>query len=489
MLFDTAHIPNIPAELKAIPRWINWKLVPTDDPNKPKKMPVNVHDVRKNGSSTNPATWGTFDQAVRNSEKSKGTLGIGIVFMDCDTLFGFDIDHCIVDGTLTPEAEGVLRQLKHTYAEYSISNTGVHVYGYGEVKKATKRALGELYGTARFFTVSGRPLPDVADKVAECPPALMQWLTAYLTQGKTEPHLDSGSVRDIFIDEEDTEPPPFEAFATLRDTSEGFCQVYDRTGKNYPSPSEEEMALGRYAVNAHWSDQNIYRLWGAWRAKHGLPVKHVGGYLHTLTVLRSKPQEAPQSTTEASVTDRDMAQAVLADLLPVGITRFVLLGQNNGLYRVEFTSGVTVDIGNFDAMIKQEVWCRVISQHTGVFFPPLTRKKWLRVVNALVALTTVEVCSDMSTEAETLDWLDDYTSDLLQADFSYETLRREATFHINDALCVHLGQFLRHIRLKYSPGLARATLAHRLRLLGYSAQEFTAQNDNGTVIGKTYWMR
>jgi putative DNA primase/helicase len=79
-------LEKIPPELKRMPNWVSWR---------PDKTPVNPK-TGKNAKANDPATWGTFSQAVRYWEANKGNgiAGIGYEFFRDDPYTGVDLDKC-----------------------------------------------------------------------------------------------------------------------------------------------------------------------------------------------------------------------------------------------------------------------------------------------------------------------------------------------------------------------------------------------------------
>jgi primase-polymerase (primpol)-like protein len=66
-------IGNIPAELRQIPQWVCWKAKPGKN-GKIDKVPFDPKTGRA-ASSTDPATWGVFEQAVATSKKWRWLRG------------------------------------------------------------------------------------------------------------------------------------------------------------------------------------------------------------------------------------------------------------------------------------------------------------------------------------------------------------------------------------------------------------------------------
>jgi len=120
-------------EYSKCPRWVNWK----DDGRKVPLNPKNDH----NASSTNSKTWGTYGEAIANSDKIgimlgevkrgvqmtiKDKKGDVIVQFPGLSLCGIDLDGCFENGKMIAEAQEVVDRFKR-YTEVSPSGKGVHI--------------------------------------------------------------------------------------------------------------------------------------------------------------------------------------------------------------------------------------------------------------------------------------------------------------------------------------------------------------------------
>jgi hypothetical protein len=162
---------TIPAELRALPRWVRWKSVPAEP--KPRKIPV-CPSSPDCAETDNPATWGSFDEA-RAHVGQHGTCGIGFVFAK-DGFFGVDGDDCLTDeGKPNATATGLLASFS-TYAEVSPGGFGIHLLGRGSMnghRGINKKKEGiEVYDSGRFFTMTGKVFPGAPPTIADCQPAL-----------------------------------------------------------------------------------------------------------------------------------------------------------------------------------------------------------------------------------------------------------------------------------------------------------------------------
>ncbi|MCC6492545.1 MAG: hypothetical protein IT424_05945 [Pirellulales bacterium] len=139
---------SIPDALKDLTRWVGWRW--TNRNGRWGKLPINVRTCG-NASSTNPATWTTFAEAI-DAECD----GVGVVLGD--GLAGVDLDDCRRDGELTPLARSIVARLA-TYTEVSPTGTGVKLLCFAELPgRGSKSAAGdvEMYDHGRFFVVTGQ---------------------------------------------------------------------------------------------------------------------------------------------------------------------------------------------------------------------------------------------------------------------------------------------------------------------------------------------
>lgn len=152
----------IPPELQAVARWVGWKAIQKSAEAKPDKVPFRTDLLNTHASSTDPETWGTFEQAVTALEEDGSELtGIGFV-LNGDGIVGVDIDHCVDPATreVNPAAVTLLDSLQAGYVELSPSGTGLRAFGYAEpLDRGRKGKLNgldvEFYSTGRYLTVTG----------------------------------------------------------------------------------------------------------------------------------------------------------------------------------------------------------------------------------------------------------------------------------------------------------------------------------------------
>lgn len=175
------QIGPIPAELRERHQWVVWRLEVRKDKKgngKDTKVPYSARTWRP-ASSTDPATWASFDDALASHEAADTSDGVGFVFTANDPYVGVDLDHCFGDdGRLAGWATMILGHFPGAYIERSPSGHGLKLFVRGAWPRTRHRkplpagngARVEVYDRARYFTVTGdvwgtapHELPDATE--------------------------------------------------------------------------------------------------------------------------------------------------------------------------------------------------------------------------------------------------------------------------------------------------------------------------------------
>lgn len=265
---QSAALGNIPPGLRELPQWVPWNLVERDGAEKPTKLPVNPHTGGA-ASSTNPATWGTFQTAMEYQQAD----GVGFVFTPDDPYVGIDLDGCRdpETGQLTAEASAIVERL-NSYTEVSPSGTGLHIIVRGELPPGGRRKGGvEMYQTGRYFTMTG-------DRAADTP---------------AEIHDRGDELVALHIDVFGAPPAPLPPSPPPPVTNLDDAELIERASKahngakfaalwagsidGYDSPSEADLALCNLLafwagpdpdrIERLFSQSGLYR--EKWDQKHG----------------------------------------------------------------------------------------------------------------------------------------------------------------------------------------------------------------------------
>lgn len=166
-------IQNIPYELQVLPQWVA---------SGSNKVPINPRTGQP-ASSTDPTTWGTFEEAVRC-----GLANIGFVLSPADPYCIIDLDDPFrrrdaTKSRINPgdpdydkaclDAERNRRLLElfpDTYCELSQSGQGYHIITRGHIPKNVRRDAVEMYSQDHYLICTGNvhrqaPIIDQQDLV------------------------------------------------------------------------------------------------------------------------------------------------------------------------------------------------------------------------------------------------------------------------------------------------------------------------------------
>ncbi|MDO8264668.1 MAG: hypothetical protein Q7T21_15795 [Gallionella sp.] len=150
---------NFPPILTAQPSWVMWSYAIKE--GKWTKVPKQPGGY--NASSTNPATWSTFD-SVRIAYQRGGFDGVGIALTGQPLengfyIIGLDFDDCLTGGVLDNDSQKAVEQLD-TYWEISPSSEGIRLFLlHNKPIMACKINVAgksrEIYSSGRYLTVTG----------------------------------------------------------------------------------------------------------------------------------------------------------------------------------------------------------------------------------------------------------------------------------------------------------------------------------------------
>ena len=137
---------NIPKELQNLKQWVCS--------NVSSKVPM-MATAPYAASSTNPDTWGTYQEAVMSVECGNYD-NIGFVFND-NGIIGIDIDSGFDEDGFPTELASEIITLCGSYTETSRSGRGFHILVKGTLPFKGKNNLEgvEIYKQSRYFIMTG----------------------------------------------------------------------------------------------------------------------------------------------------------------------------------------------------------------------------------------------------------------------------------------------------------------------------------------------
>lgn len=182
---DLSKIPN---RLRGEPYFCLMKLEQKPGKVKKDKVPYRTNGAR--ADHTNPNHFTSLENVQKVFDGGYDGIGIGLF----DDIIAIDIDDCVEDGELNDFATEIMEELK-TYAELSISNTGVHIWArapglvydkerYYFNNRAYELEIYPAGVTTKFIVTTGNAINDY--DINECTDALKVILEKYMVRPTAE---------------------------------------------------------------------------------------------------------------------------------------------------------------------------------------------------------------------------------------------------------------------------------------------------------------
>jgi len=215
---------NIPHELRMRDQWVVWKYTNGTKP------PYNAI-TGELASSTNPATWTSFVNAISVADAWDG---VGYVTHETDPYTFIDLDD--VDDPILRDKQIAIASYFGSYAETSPSGKGLHIILRGTVPSAIKLPWIEIYSHSRYMTVTGNPWRNTPIQMEH---SKLNLLWEQLNQTTK---MDGQVVESNVAKETDQE---IYARASAARNGQKFVDLWNGEWKKlgYPSASEADFAL------------------------------------------------------------------------------------------------------------------------------------------------------------------------------------------------------------------------------------------------------
>jgi putative DNA primase/helicase len=237
-------------ELAAYAQWVCWKWTERD--GKKTKPP---YDAKTGGlaSSTDPATWATYAEAIATGSRFDG---VGFVVTDLDPYVGVDLDHCVSDeGRIAPWAAAIVAAL-NSYTEITPSGHGLRTFVRGKLPAGgRKRGHLEIYDSGRYFTITARRLPGTPDTIEDRQAELDALLAEHFVERPpaappTNGHHAPVDLDDAALLDHARRAKHGDRFRALYDAGDWKCM-------GYTSRSEADLALSHDLI--FWTDGDVGR--------------------------------------------------------------------------------------------------------------------------------------------------------------------------------------------------------------------------------------
>jgi primase-polymerase (primpol)-like protein len=227
------------------------------------KVPINPHTLAE-AKTNDPATWGTFEEAVACYQAHSDILwGIGRVIDPADDLTGVDLDDCLdEDGNFLldhPAAKSVARL--NSYTERSPSRRGAKVWvrakhSLGGRKTGRKnKERGVELNRGGYFTLTADILPQFSNRVEHRQAEIDELYREMF--GENEPGPGTPFTSDKRLSDADI-------LRRARSAKSGnkFSALWSGDTSRYPTQSEADAALCALLWTAAGDREAVERLFG-----------------------------------------------------------------------------------------------------------------------------------------------------------------------------------------------------------------------------------
>lgn len=336
-----------PEELRRLRQWVVWRR--QERGGNLTKVPYRATDAGTEASSTDPATWSSFAEAVEALASDPTLDGIGFVFTEHDPFAGVDLDHAMRGEELHPDARAVVESLG-SYTERSPSGDGVHVLVRGAMPEGRGRNVKgqpwgggmEGYSAGRYFTVTGDHLDgtptdvrEVGELLAELFPPAMPARVQDAPAAVGSVSMEDQAVLDLLY----RSSKVGDKFRTL------YEQGFEAAGHGYESQSEADLwVAGRLAWATGCDPVQMDRLFRAsalmrdkWdRAARGGETYGQGTIARAVSACTAVYEPPPGTVPEPPPPELPpgMSGAAVLDTVGEVVSRFIVLPSPEALVAV-----------------------------------------------------------------------------------------------------------------------------------------------------------
>lgn len=488
----------VPLLMRETTAWVNWRYRTKKDKDGNTawtKEPLNPHNTKKYASSTASSTWGTFAQAIENE-----TAHCGIGFVFARPFFGIDIDHCLTpDGEMTSFAKTILARFSDTYAEWSPSGTGIHIYGTGDYPLDTGRKIThgtqqvEIYTEKRFFTVTGNPLTVSIPTLRAFCQDDFTWLLSLgslIEKPARASHMSIDTHHFIIT------PPErlLKLFLTnpkLQNTWDGTRLLEGTEGDQ--SESARDMACARFFAQAGCTQQETYNLLKQRRLVFGIDEKGESALKTTVenvfTSEEAREKEKAEDARDPQTLTNDERQAHALQILKMALVKIIQWGKNPAMYEVHFADDEPALINSVEEFDTAKVWERLAMSRKQADVQ-LDRKRWTRTKRLLLSMIVYEDMPETQLNAQTENWLRGYVGrKSTRGNPGPAWIESGEPFADQHAQYLTLAHFLNHVHVSCGARhVPLHALAGRIIQLGFREETVERADERGNAT-RQYWVR
>lgn len=203
----------------------------------------------------------------------------------------------------------------------------------------------------------------------------------------------------------------------LFDIDHRIKETWDKCRKDMKdqSGSSYTIAIGRFAHNAGWTDQEVYDLMYEFRVRHGLEPKP-----HALALTLERIKQTPsgkdnQESTKQDVEIKDSVESLeqLGEKLELKLERFIRFASTPPAYAL-IIDGQFINIGTIDNITEVKKFRNNIAQAIGILPKRYKPAMWDVIVSKLLSFVEHDTAGKDSTEeGQCIEWIQAYLHNVI----------------------------------------------------------------------------
>lgn len=301
--------------------------------------------------------------------------------------------------------------------------------------------------------------------------------------------------------------PVTEKLDALRENSREFRLAWEHRGKDFPSNSERELSLASWAVQANWTDQEIAdlivahrRRWEPEKLDKAMRLDYVAATIarargdssrdSALRALAGEPGVPVEDAVEAAAATvtavkraeaakpaavepklkRERLLAMLSAVFGLNVEGWLQFGLERPIFTLVHDGGKRLRIGSVSAVVRDDgAFREAVYLSTGHVVPPVGKKRWPTVLEALAAIRDLDEAEDATTLIAVRGIVEAYLTNE-QFDQKMMAVPMGKPFIEGGRVSISVPALFRHANLLSGERWERLVLFSNLKDLGWTPQ-------------------
>lgn len=268
-----------------------------------------------------------------------------------------------------------------------------------------------------------------------------------------------------------------------------------RTDLQDTSQSAYDLALGTYAFQFGWTDQEIVNLLISFRRRHSEDLKlREDYYMRTLTRIHRGQQQAAAINQDVTEDKNENLEAVAA-AIGLKIKRILKMLTSPPTFVIQMMDDREVSVGEVTGLIDQKLLRRHLANVVGFYLPTFKLAQWDRIApKLLAACEDVDVGADATDVGGIINWLHEYMRESLRAPhdsrIQHDNALEGSPAFMQGHVCITLDHFRRFIDFRFSERRTNRDLAVLLKRVGCISKVISIRgaDTSSNVTSRNMWL-